>query len=468
MLEQHAAHSPAACAWMWPEPRTELYGLVALGSLAVALVAFTSARQLATDILPVQTTDSTPLLDSSRDTVLDGVRLVLIILIVTGHFVAIPCVWILERSYWLSPFLVWINLFSIPGFAVLSGHLSKGPFTAARASRLCIYAALPFLLTKLLIWVATTAQTKALQSFNPLDSGGVEWYLAALIHWRVTVGLLRPLGGPTIMSIALFGGLASGYWIPAATVGSLHRACSFFPFFAAGYVFDIPSFCATVDASRSVKLGLRITFLVMLALLFRFPAFSAAFNVNTLGDLNMDYTASMVIPIPLPDSNGPLPAQEMSPREFCGSEWALSFVHRFVRYELGALLVAGLLAWGPVFSSPTLTRMGRLSMYPYLLHEWVFNVAIVPFLQAHQEALFASLGSFWNGGYRWSCGLLLGPALTFALMSAPVRGLTAGIIEPTWAAPLLLTPEHAAQFAAPSNRDSETAKCFVPPSKNGP
>ena len=51
----------------------------------------------------------------------------------------------LESRYWLRPFLAWINLFVMPGFAVLSGYLSRQPLNSLRAARLLIYVALPYL-----------------------------------------------------------------------------------------------------------------------------------------------------------------------------------------------------------------------------------------------------------------------------------------------------------------------------------
>merc|ERR1719311_335850 len=120
------------CAWTWDslEPRTELYGFL-VAATACAVLPLWSWRQCAAPEKGAASSlrdcedAARPLLAPDREAWVDSARLLLIVFVVTGHFVGIACYYVLERSYWLSPLLAWINLIAMQGFAVLSGYLSK-------------------------------------------------------------------------------------------------------------------------------------------------------------------------------------------------------------------------------------------------------------------------------------------------------------------------------------------------------
>lgn len=402
---------------------TRLYGVVLLASLP--LIIASRWIKLPEETTPLLRTD-----ESRRDAWVDAARMVLIIFVVLGHFASVPCIYMPEKQYWLAPFLAWINLFVMPGFAVISGHLSKGPLNSARASRLLVYVALPYLVSKLAIWFFNSCLQRSPQYFNPFDTfnnGDVQWYLLCLIQWRLAIEALRPLGRPALLALALVIGLGSGYWVPSGSLMAMQRACSFFPCFVAGHVLDLNRFRAATQVSLGLRWALQLAFLGNLAVFFAWPRLSEPFFAGVLGNLDSDFTFSAG-----------------APRALCGTEWALSFVHRAVRYELMILLLAGLIAIVP--ASPAWAGPGQHTMYPYLLHPWVCDLMFIPMLGRHPAAYMKSLGPFAQGGFVWAYVLLLAPLLTLALSSGPVRRIFAWMVEPTWAAPLLLTPENAAMF----------------------
>jgi len=432
------------CPWERPQPLTELYCCIALATLVVLACVFAWSRS---STAASSTSVCAPLQEkatSGRDEWADSVRLVLTCFILTGHLAAMPCGIFSERLYWFSPFLVWTNLIAIPGFAALSGHLSKSPLTEDRASRLVIYVVLPYLFIKFLtgVWTAWTLRAlvvdnpelNPLFTFNPFASEGNEWYLSCLIQWRLAVTVMRPLGRWPLVLLALFMGLMSGFWLPEGSPGSVLRAFSFFPFFAAGYAFDLGHARTLLMSEECIvwKFAFRVVFLGTLGLLFCCPAFSGNFVTFSVGDLNFDYTTAL----PYFGAN--------TARGMCGSEFRLSAVHRLVRYELMALMIVGLVACVP--SSPAMAYYGRNVMYPYLLHNLVLTVTayVIPLT-------WWSLSPFTPGGWVWASTLVIGPLLTLALASAPVRLLARGVIEPTWAAHLMFTPKNAAQFMVPKS-----------------
>lgn len=394
---------------------------------------------------------STPLLASpARETWVDSARFVLIVFIVMGHYVAVPCSYIAEQSYWLAPLLAWINLFVMPGFAALSGYLSKGPLTQVRLSRLLIFVLFPYILSKLVYWMWFSVNFQMVGWFDPFDafsaSLGLEWYLIVLVQWRLAIALMSPLSKWSLVGSSLAIGLVSGNWVPGSAALALQRACSFFPFFVLGYAFDLGHLREAVTRSIGTRVVLQTGFLGILAVFFCSPGIANLFMANTLGDLNFDYTAAIPTQHHV-DKVGPfgfMPAWPLVPRDHCGSEWTLSFVHRLVRYQLGALLLLGLLAWIP--SSSAMAQYGRHTMYPYLLHPWIFQLWLLPLMNRHLPALLGSLGAFSAGGYIWTLAVILAPVLTMALSTAPVRFLTGILIEPTWLGRLILSTESHAQL----------------------
>jgi fucose 4-O-acetylase-like acetyltransferase len=257
---------------------------------------------------------------------------------------------------------------------------------------------------------------------------------------------MSPLSNVAMLACSLFIGLVSGNWVPANAALALQRACSFFPFFVLGYILDLGYLRETITRKRAYQWVLRLIFVGFLLFFFCCPGVAGLFMSNTLGDLNFDYAG--VVPVLSYENiseevkvlaNGLMPVVAPVPRDHCGSEWALSFVHRLVRYELGVLLLLGLLAWIP--ASPAMAQYGKHTMYPYLLHPWFFQLCVTPIMARHMPALLQSLHGFWSGGHVWSYTVLLAPMLTLVLSSTPVRRATCIIVEPKWIAYALFSSD---------------------------
>jgi len=435
------------CLYGQPEPLTQLYCAASSSGALLALVLAEHWRNEPGS----QDKVSAPLLGSqrspARETWVDSARFMLIVFIVMGHYVAIPCSYISEQSYWLGPLLVWINLFVMPGFAALSGYLSKAPLTQPRVSRLLIFVFVPYMMSKMIYALWFSIEFNTVAWFDPFDafnnSLGLEWYLIVLLQWRLAIVLMSPLNKWTLLGSALVIGLVSGNWVPSGSSLALQRACAFFPFFVIGYSFDLGYVREVVTRRVGFRVALQSMFIGVLTLLFCYPALARLFMVNTLGDLNFDY--SNVVPTVAGTGlkvgpAGLAPVMVALPRTTCGTEWIFSFVHRLIRYELGALLLLGFLAWVP--SSSVMAEYGKYTMYPYLIHPWLFQLWLLPFMNRHLPALLSSLTPFSNGGYVWILAVLMAPVVTIALSSAPVRLLTRVAIEPTWLIPLIFSAEN--------------------------
>jgi len=431
-----------SCAWARPELLTQTYGVACTATFA----ALALARASCTKPSELASTASAPLLASpGRETWVDSARFVLMVFIIMGHYVCVPCSYIAEQSYWLSPLLVWINLFVMPGFAALSGYLSKGPLTQARISRLLVYVLAPYIMCKLIYWTWFSITFRTIGYMDLFDayanSLGLEWYLIVLVQWRLAIMLMSPLNKWTMFGIAVAAGLVSGNWVPNSAPLALQRCLSFFPFFVIGYLVDLGHFRDMVTRTTTTKVMFRSIFVGALAIFFCFPTIANLFMSNTLGDLSFDYASSVpsqVVLHALP--SGLVPVMGPQQRMTCGSEWFFSFVHRLIRYQIGTALLLGLLAWIPT-SSPTMAHYGQHTMYPYLIHPWIFQIWLMPLMNKHILYFVSTLVPFSSGGYVWLLAVLVAPVLALALSTAPVRFLTSPAIEPTWLGALMLSSE---------------------------
>merc|ERR1719443_1621099 len=160
------------------------------------------------------------------------------VLIVAGHVVSLPTLHMPEQAFYLQPFLVVTALFHMQGFAFISGSLSTGPLTKGRMARVFTYLVVPYCFSKV-SWFLFTRYTQPdtyapMNLFDAYSSGGAEWYLAALVTWRLLIALLSPLRPAALLALSLFLGLVAGFWSSNKDDFALQRMFSFFPFFAAG------------------------------------------------------------------------------------------------------------------------------------------------------------------------------------------------------------------------------------------
>jgi len=370
----------------------------------------------------------------ARSSWLDNARLLLICIIVSGHLISVPTLHLAESHFYLQPWIVWSSLFHMPAFSFISGMCSKSQPTLDRMGRTIILLAVPYFCSKLAWWyyMYRTNGWQAVPSFNPLDTyscGGVEWYLAVLVQWRLIVILFAPLKPAVLMTLAFVLGLSSGFWVPNVTILAQHRALSFLPFFVAGYLVDTQMVERLLRYSSLVPNIARVGMLMSLIFAWRHPQITELFELGHLGDYNFDYTAVRV------ESAGWL----WQGRQVCGLEYHLSWTHRMIWYTVSFALVAALLAAVPT-QKFWFSNLGSRTMYPYLIHPWTSQLVIEPFFRGHPSLwYYVMVPGFHPGGWVWILLGVLSVPLAFFLSSYPVRFLFGWVIEPNWLANILFT-----------------------------
>lgn len=172
-----------------------------------------------------QTTTQT---DRQREYLFDNYKVLLIILVVIGHFI--------EPNYEQNPFLYelkWgIVAFHMPAFIFISGYFSK---KIPSAKKMISGLIIPYFVYEILYYLLYTFildKETGLYFTRPKFS---LWYLMALFAWRILAPFVQKIPGKFVLSIA------AGLLIGLTNLDnflSIPRIVFFFPFFLAGLNFD--------------------------------------------------------------------------------------------------------------------------------------------------------------------------------------------------------------------------------------
>lgn len=160
----------------------------------------------------------------------DNIKVLLIFLVVFNHIIAFQLVKvdIVIRYIWYA-----ITIFHMPAFIFVSGYLSKKPQDVVKNVKNLL---IPYVLGYSLTWYAQIWLGNSMDYEILRPSGTVMWYLLALFIYRLTIeafGKVR-LIVPLSILLALWAGTRPEF----STYLSASRIVVFFPFFAAGYLWD--------------------------------------------------------------------------------------------------------------------------------------------------------------------------------------------------------------------------------------
>lgn len=164
----------------------------------------------------------------------DNLKFVLILLVVTGHFIS----GFTEKSDTANRLFLIIYTFHMPLFIFIAGLFSK---SAINKGRLKIERVYMFLLIYLLLTAVTYFIKLLLGTNENIDLLGtyhVQWYMFAMASFLSVMYLLRHLPPYAVMIFSVLLACLSGYDKNIGNLFCLSKIISFFPFFAAGYYLD--------------------------------------------------------------------------------------------------------------------------------------------------------------------------------------------------------------------------------------
>lgn len=320
-----------------------------------------------------------------RDPWLDNVRVVAIWLVVVGHGVGL-----VRNHTAVAPAISnFIYLFHIPLFAMMSGWTVQRLHASGPAlSRMFTQLIVPYVLFEVFAsWMSSVTNNHGFRPSLELPTFGL-WYLLSLATWRIWWPWVRGSDRRAVVGVAIAAAVAVGYFSRIDHVFSISRSFVFFPAFLIGALFggDLRPWL--------VKRTTRVVSFAALGIAVGFAWF-------TRGWLDRDW---------LLGSRGYVAG---------GSEqwWAGSW--RLVSIVAGILLALAAASLIPR-GRTGLSRFGRYTLYAYLLHIVIRQIVSAAVLIPDQS------------GYRGLAAVLVAAsALTFVLMSWPIRSVTWPAVEPT-------------------------------------
>lgn len=164
-----------------------------------------------------------------RDFLFDNYKALLILLVVTGHF--------LDLNYKNNTFLYtlkWLIVsFHMPAFIFISGYFSKKEMPAGKIIKTLAVPYVVYECIYYLLYVFILDKQTGLSLIYPKFS---LWYILALFVWRIITPAFQKL--PFHMVISIAAGLLIGCSGMKDNFLSLPRIIVFYPFFLAGLAFN--------------------------------------------------------------------------------------------------------------------------------------------------------------------------------------------------------------------------------------
>ena len=182
----------------------------------------------------------------SRNYFLDNYKALLILLVVTGHFIE-PC----HTNNAFLEALKWIIFsFHMPAFIFISGFFSKKDMSFEKLIQKLVIPYFVYEFLYYFLYVFIIHKETGLYLNRPKFS---LWYLMALFFWRVLTPYVRKIPGN--MFIAFTAGLLVGF-TELGNFFSIPRTLVFYPFFLAGYYFQESWFEALRRHWKALTFGL--------------------------------------------------------------------------------------------------------------------------------------------------------------------------------------------------------------------
>ena len=319
-------------------------------------------------------------------------------------------------AYW-SGFLVVLKPVVIPGWCLISGHLSRAALSRRHARGLS-QVMLTYVLFQTLYYLNNWLSFKLngfpfpalpVQVFQPQEQV-VTWFLLALVLWRTLLPLVVQLRWPLTISLLL--GLAALF----VDLGLNHQNLfSFLPYFVAGHL--LPRSTWELLARPALRAGLAALFVGVTAALIAFSAYGGE-RFKQLFLLSVVNYACFT---------GALPNTE----EACATLPQLGM--RALFYAASVPLLLGFLCLLPTRRGPW-TAPGYMSMYVYLLHPLVITNPLV--MRTAFDALSSLYGrevNVWSPATAGSAVAMLLPVAfvcTVLLSTPPTRVLFRLFVEP--------------------------------------
>lgn len=209
---------------------------------------------------------------NNRNLIVDQTKGVLILLVVLGHFANWQHeLFLMGLREVFNPILGGYNSilsFHMPAFILISGYFSRQISNLRYKELDCILY--PFFLFQILnvIFTKTTGWGCG-YSYNILYPIYQNWYILALLFWRIAWPFLRKIDTKMLIVLSLIVSIGSGFIFQSVRSGlflALYRTLYFFPFFIIGAsITDIDAF---LEKMQKYKIYAYILFIIGVIAIF--------------------------------------------------------------------------------------------------------------------------------------------------------------------------------------------------------
>jgi len=188
----------------------------------------------------------------------DNLKLVLIYLVVVGHFL-IP---ISNKTGTVNATFQWIYFFHMPAFVFVSGFFSKSFVKREdqRVNKLAGYILLYFIYFFALYFLEI-AVLNAGRTLTLFSTKSAPWYMLAMAAWLIIIPYFKDLNPYVGITVAIIFGLLIGTDNATCNAPTIARIIILLPFFVAGYYFN-------GERIKNIKIWMRLLAVIILIAIF--------------------------------------------------------------------------------------------------------------------------------------------------------------------------------------------------------
>ncbi|BCN30190.1 acyltransferase family protein [Anaeromicropila herbilytica] len=214
-------------------------------------------------------------LSKQRDYYFDNAKLILMLFVVTGHFIE-PTI---NKSEETKMIFMFLYLFHMPAFIFISGYFSKTDLKISTIKKITFRFLLSYIVIQLIfIWYTKFIGLTAYE-YTLLQPAYIYWYLFAMFCWNIAIRILVNLKVKLeyILIFSVLASLLAGLNENISWEYSLSRIIVFFPYFMLGYYFKVKGFDTRLTI-KGKEIALGFLSLVILVLML----YGNKFNLNWL------------------------------------------------------------------------------------------------------------------------------------------------------------------------------------------
>jgi fucose 4-O-acetylase-like acetyltransferase len=167
----------------------------------------------------------------TRDSYYDNVKLLLIFLVVFGHFIQTY----IHENQFIYTIYTTIYTFHMPAFILISGFFAKGFRQKGYLMKLTRKLLVPYLIFQAIYTLFYYFHNGNKVELDPFQPHWSLWFLLSLFCWNLLLFLFSKWKWQIALCIAFIIGIGIGYIDEINSYLSLSRTIVFFPFFLLGY-----------------------------------------------------------------------------------------------------------------------------------------------------------------------------------------------------------------------------------------